>query len=361
MSSPSVSRVDLGFWGRPYQAASLNLPLFQWLAFAALADWLITRTLTRMAIFMPKSAAVVVIYQAAGLAGQLATTLAGLLGLAALGWIVWREWQGGSAWLALVLVGLGVFSLAFLIVPPSGWLMVTNHALGLAAVTQTLRISPGPSRSRPVPDLRYGVWERPGRDAGRGAPSWHGVAGAGKNLRVSIALLPGMALLAGRLHQAMAALYTAMGWPGPPFLAGALFNLGELLVVLAAAGLWWVYGQGVSWRIWLGAGLPVLIFAAMRLAIPSMTGILAIWSTGLTLYLPWPLYVAGLWLAGVAILASLRRGDPAGWAILLLAASGYAPQQSHQVFMGMIALWLLAVRDIPIIIPTRGYHKENKR
>jgi hypothetical protein len=304
---------------------------------------LITRTLTRMAIFMPKSPAVVVIYQAAGLAGQMATTLAGLLGLAALGWIVWHEWERGSAWLPLVLVGLGVFSLVFLVVPPSSWLILTNHALGLAAVAQTLRVSPGP----------------------RSAWSWHQVAGAGKNLRVSpgvsIALLPGTALLAGRLHQALAALYTAMGWPGPPFLAGALFNLGELLVVLSAAGLWWAYGRGASWRIWLGAGLPALIFAAMRLAIPSMTGILAIWSTGLTLYLPWPLYVASLWLAGVAVLASVRRGDPAGWAILLLAASGYAPQQSHQVFIGLIAFWLLAARGISVSIPTCGYYKENKR
>ena len=80
----------------------------------------------------------------------------------------------------------------------------------------------------------------------------------------------------------------------------------------------------------------------MHLVNPAMSGILAIWSTGLTLYLPWPLYAVSLWLVSVAAIVSLRRGDPAGWAILLLVAGGYAPQLSAQLFLSLIALWLLA-------------------
>jgi hypothetical protein len=63
---------------------------------------------------------------------------------------------------------------------------------------------------------------------------------------------------------------------------------------------------------------------------------------GLTLYLPWPVYAAGLWLAGVTVIVAIRRGDPVGWAILLLLSGGYAPQLSLQAFLGLIALWLLA-------------------
>jgi hypothetical protein len=299
------------------------LPLIQWLVLAALADWLIARTLTRMAIFMPKSPAMVVVYQAVGLAGQLATTLAGLLGLVVLGWIAWREWRAGHVWLSPLWLGLASFGLVFLVVPPSGWLAITNHAFGLAAAGiityQTLRFSPA-------------RWREPGR---------------AKTLRVSGAiaiLLPAAAFLAGRLDQAMAAWYAAMQWSGPPPLAGVLFHVGELCVVLGAFGLWWAYGRGASWRMGLGAALPALAFAGMYLAMPSMTGILAIWSTGLTLYLPWPMYGASLWLAGLTVLVSLRRRDLVAWAILLLAAAGYSPQSSTQVFLSLIALWLLASR-----------------
>jgi hypothetical protein len=42
------------------------------------------------------------------------------------------------------------------------------------------------------------------------------------------------------------------------------------------------------------------------------------------------------------VIAALRRNDPAGWAILLLAAGGYAPQLSTHVFLGLIGLWILA-------------------
>jgi hypothetical protein len=48
-----------------------------------------------------------------------------------------------------------------------------------------------------------------------------------------------------------------------------------------------------------------------------------------------------VWLAGVTMGISLRRGDMVGWGILLLAAGGYAPQFSTQAFVGLIALWLL--------------------
>jgi hypothetical protein len=72
-----------------------------------------------------------------------------------------------------------------------------------------------------------------------------------------------------------------------------------------------------------------------------MTGILAIWSTGLTLYLPWPVYAVALWLAGKVVIQTLKQGNRVGWAILLLAAGGYAPQLNIHAFLGLIALWLL--------------------
>jgi hypothetical protein len=120
-----------------------------------------------------------------------------------------------------------------------------------------------------------------------------------------------------------------------------VYNLGEFLLIVSVVLLWWVYGRSATRSDWLLAGLPVMAFTAFHLANPAMAGILAIWSTGLTLYLPWPIYALGLWLAGVTVITALRRGNPAGLAILLLAAGGYAPQLSSQIFFGLIALWLL--------------------
>jgi len=70
-----------------------SLPsLFRWLTLAALADWLITRTLTRSAIFMPKSPPVIAVYQALTVIGQLAFTLTALVALIVIGWIAFHEW-----------------------------------------------------------------------------------------------------------------------------------------------------------------------------------------------------------------------------------------------------------------------------
>jgi len=312
MSSPSLSHPDRTLWGQAWPGVSLYPSLVRWLALAALADWLIARTLARMAIFMPKPPALAVVYQFLGLAGGLATSLTALLGLITLGWIAWREWRAGAAWLAPVLLSLIALSLVWLVVPASSWFLVATHWLGLLAIGLILARGWGQS-----PEIL-------------------------SHLRLPVLLLPAMAFLAGRLYQAVSALYSAMSWPGPSFMASGLFYLGEALIVLSAVGLWWAYGSGASTRMWLVASFPALIFCAMHLVNPAMTGVLAIWSTGMTLFLPWPLYAASLWLVGVAVLASLRRGDPAGPAILLLAAGGYAPQLSAQVFVFLIALWLLA-------------------
>jgi hypothetical protein len=89
-----------------------------------------------------------------------------------------------------------------------------------------------------------------------------------------------------------------------------------------------------------------------------MSGILSIWSIGLTLGLPWPLYAISLWLAGAVVIASLRRNDPTGWAMLLLMAGGYAPQLSTHVFLGLIGLWLLVspAAQSPVADSREAFH-----
>lgn len=301
--------------------------LLYWLTLAAVADWLIGRTFSRSAIFMPKPPPVMVIYQGLAVAGQLASALTGLLALGMLGWIAWYEWRNRrTVWLPLVLLAQAGLSLVFLFVAPAGWWPVVYHGLTLAAVGLMVRFW--------IYDLRFTIY---------------GYTGSGESsktdqtIKQAMALLaPAMALLLGKLYQIMPALYAAMGWPGPAPLTEFFFNLGELWVVLSSVGLWYAYGRGAARPTWLVAALPAVAFSAAYLANPSMTGILAIWSIGLSLYLPWLLYALSLWLAGVTVVVSMRQKSLAGWAILLLAAGGYAPQLSTQIFLSLIAVWLLA-------------------
>jgi hypothetical protein len=307
---------------------NLSLFLIRWLAVTALFDWFVTRTITRATIFVPKPAPVILLYQALNVAGQLALTLTGLLALSVLGWIAWHEWrQQHKVGLALALVGQMLLSLLSLVVPPAGWLALTSHVLYLAVIGF----------------LVFHAIQLQSR-------AWNRKLGVITPCPLPFALvLPALAMIAGRLHQGIPMLDTALHWPGPSALTGLLFNLGELLVVLSAFALWWAYGRSASWRTWLVAALPVLALAAAHLTNAAMTGILAIWSMGLTLYLPWPLYAVSLWLAGITVIIALRRDNYVGWAILLMAAGGYAPQLSVQAFLGLIALWLLAASPTPSV------------
>jgi hypothetical protein len=285
-----------------------RLPLFFcWLTIAALADWLIARTMARTAIFMPKPPPVVAAYQALTVVGQVAFTLTGLLALAAVFWIAWQSRR--SIVLPLVLLSLAILSLASVFVAPGGWLAAGYQLLVIVAVVIV------------------------------GGSVWRREAGLRNKIAWSV---PALALLAGAVYQALPAIYTAMRWPGPPPLTETLFNLGELFVVLTPIVLWWAVGRAGS-PSYKWAAIPALAFVAAYLLNPAMTAIIAIWSTGLTLYLPWPLYAVSLWLGSVAVIASLRRGGLTGLALLLLAAGGYAPQLSTQVFLSLIALWLLAL------------------
>src|SRR3972149_2936689 len=111
-------------------------PVFlSWLVVAALVDWLVTRTLARSAIFMPKSPPVILVYQGFGLLGQLAATVTGLLVLSFLGWIAWRGLRmRGEFVLSTALASLVALSLVFLVFPPSGWLEVSYRLIFMAVI-----------------------------------------------------------------------------------------------------------------------------------------------------------------------------------------------------------------------------------
>jgi hypothetical protein len=282
-----------------------------WLVVAALIDWLVGRTLTRLAVFMPKSELITSIYQSLTVVGNLTSSLSAVLVMAAMLWIIWRSFRPDSFHLAaLIWMSVMALNLIFLIFPAVGLLGLLFQILLLLALLV----------------IGWQVFST--------ANSWTG--------KLSI-LLPVLALTCGRLYHITPLLYETYGLPGPAPFSAAIFNVGELFVVASVCLIWWVFGRSASLWKWILALIPVLAFVGFRFVNPSMAGILSIWSVGLTLYLPWPLYTISLWLAVVTILANFEQHKHVAAALILLAAGGYAPQLTTQAFFGLVALWCLEV------------------
>jgi hypothetical protein len=279
------------------------------LAAAALVDWFVTRTVTRFAIFIPKTPAMITGYQALTWIGQVGSTLAALAALLGVVGMATVEWRARRAWwLALPLAGLAAITSLAPFFPPAVWL----PGYYLLEITVLLvfggRILHTPATSA---------------------------------VRLAL-LLPLLAMLAAALFQAAPTLYTVLHWPGPPAWGTPLFRLGEGLVVLGAAAFWWAYGRDADPRSWLIGSLPALLFGTAYLAEPAMTATIVVWSNGLTLSLPWLIYAGALLLFGVTVTHNLCSGRrTVAWALLLIAAAGYAPQLSSQFWFGVIGLWLL--------------------
>lgn len=288
-----------------------SLPVFfRWLVLAAFVDWLVTRTLARTAIFMPKPPPVILLYQGIGIAGQMIAALTSLLVILALGWMAWREFRTFTGGLiSAACLGLVIFNLLFLYILPTGWLVVGYHLL-LAGLVLGIGL----------PSLRNSHRSRSQKVA---------------------ALLLTLVLVVRELYQITPAAYQAANLSGPPAFSSVIFLSAELLALFSLLAVWWAYGRAFTRQAGLLAAIPAVAFATFRLLNPAMLGIISIWSTGFTLYLPWPIYALGLWAAGVVVLTTARQGSLAGWSLILLLAGGLTPQFSIQAYLGVIALWLL--------------------
>lgn len=303
---------------------------YKWLAVAAVVEWLLLRTISRAAIHVPKSPLVISVYTAVNQIGLVAAAFVALLALLLLMSIAWRLWQTRQSFvLPLTLLGVVVMSLLALVMVLPPWFALLYQGSAVTAVFTICLLRLRGARSAPV-----------------GTGWWQETASL---------LFPACSLLAGLLYQLLPTLYAVFNWPGPPALTGVLFRLGELLVIGTVLVWWWGYGRtersrsghSRSWLNWTVAAMPALLFALSFQRDPAMTGILTIWSTGITLFLPWPVYVVALWLVGVTVLTTWHTRPALAYAILLFISAGYAPQLSSQLFCALIGLWLLK-RPLPI-------------
>ena len=115
-------------------ARSVFPTLLVLLVASAMVDWLVTRTLTRLAIFIPKTPAMIVGYQIINDLGQAGSAVAAFTALWCIGCIVLLEWKRRKGFgLAAPLAALALLVLFKPLAPTSGWL-VAYHVLTLVVL-----------------------------------------------------------------------------------------------------------------------------------------------------------------------------------------------------------------------------------
>lgn len=305
---------------RPALDPTLLRQLAVALVAAALLETALLRLVTRIGVHLPKEGGVSSAFEAASLLGSLAFNFASVLAIA----------------LAVVLLGAMVLRME------SGVGRLTLAALSLA--------------------MLWGLGLSLATD-GAAADALFGVA---------VTLLVGLVGLvlvrreemppAGRLAVALMVIayfcyqyyaltllsYRLLDYTAAPPLGIASLRLGEGLVVAAGGAVFWAWGVERWRRVGL-LGLVVVAVLVVGVALggvaPASTmSILALWTTGLSLFLPFPLYLVALGLYLVTLVACWRSGD-AFWTaagLLLLLLAGYMPETTYQHLLLLLGVGFLS-------------------
>ncbi len=287
---------------------------------AALAETLLLRGVTRIGVHVPNGEGVAPAFQVASFLGSLAFNFASLLAIVLvvliLGSLV-RRMDGGLSRLALV--GL------------SGAMMM---GLGLSLTTDG-----------PAADALFGV-------AVALLVGFIAIVTVSER-RVGAAaalalILVAAAYLSYQYYVLSYLFYRILDYGVVPPMSTAVLRLGELLAVAAAAAAFWAWGLP-RWR-WVGrAGLAAVAAVLLALTLAGLSpvstmAILALWTTGLSLFLPFPVYLLALALYLLTLVACWRSGD-AFWTaagLLLVLLAGYMAESTYQHLLLLVGVALLA-------------------
>jgi hypothetical protein len=166
--------------------------------------------------------------------------------------------------------------------------------------------------------------------------------------RLALALVA--AAYASYQYYALGHLFArALGSSTAPPLAVEALRLGEGLVVLAAAAAFWAWGA-FRWRkagvvgVLLTAAVVLVVAAAGSRAPSATASILALWTTGLSLYFPLPLYLLALGLYLITAVACLRdrEGFWTGAGLLLVLVAGYMPEATYDHVLLLLGVLFVA-------------------
>ena len=287
---------------------------------AVLAETLLLRGVIRIGVHVPKGEGVAGAFQAASFLGSLAFNFASLLVIVLvvviLGSMVRRMKEGSSRF---VLVGL------------SGAMLI---GLGLSLTTDA-----------PAADALFGVAVA----LLVGFITIVTVSERRVGPAATLALiLVAAAYLSYQYYVLSYLFYRILDYGAVPPLTIEVLRLGEALAVVAAAAAFWAWGLP-RWR-WVGkAGLAAVAAVLLALTLAGLSpastmAILALWTTGLSLVLPFPIYLIALSLYLLTLVACWRSGD-AFWiaaGLLLVLLAGYMAESTYHHLLVLLGVAFLS-------------------
>ncbi len=127
-------------------------------------------------------------------------------------------------------------------------------------------------------------------------------------------------------------------------LAGGLFRIGELMMVLSIFFMFAAYSWPISIstsRVFAAVSTMVFLgYLGIYYIDPSILPILGIWSLGYTSYLPVIVYAIVLWMLCFTLLKGLWEDKVVAYALAFLYISGYAMQLSYQYLLALLGFLL---------------------
>lgn len=320
----------------PMSAAALA-PYVLWpLLVAGLSELVLFRTLSRVGVHIPKQGIVLHVYDVLVQAGSYAfnvSTIAVVLAVSVVVYGAMRGELGRRPLLTMLAPALAAFVgvsvlFAFVEEGPEARLV---YGLMSAAIMLVLAGEACADR--------------------RAAP-----------LRCAVVVVTVLAYMGAQYHVLAAQAYQVAGLNSSPPVTMPALEVAEVLVLVNAFLIFWGW-SGVRLRrgarptpLQLGvAGLLVLIFLGSYYGRPdaSTAAILSLWSLGLTLYLPVPLYALALGLYGATLvrcLAQARRDERPPYdavALGLLPVAGLTLELTYQHLLAILVVSLLLAGHEP--------------
>ena len=133
----------------------------------------------------------------------------------------------------------------------------------------------------------------------------------------------------------------------PPLSLDAL-RLGEALAMVAAGAVFFAWGLP-RWGTIGRAGAAVVAVVLLTLTVAGLSpvstmAILALWTTGISLFLPFPIYLLALALFLLTIVACFRDRDGSRIAagLLLVLLAGYMAESTYQHLLFLLGIFFLS-------------------
>ena len=287
---------------------------------AVLAETLLLRIVVRVGVHVPKHAALTGLFETASTFGSLAFNFASVLALVLLA-------------LVLTFVIASKRSRAFspLIALLSGALFL---GLFLTLVTDT-----------PEADALFGV------SAALLALTVLIVAMRTSDLTPAVAIALGLmvaAYLSYEYYTLSYVFYRILDYAAIPPLSLDALRLGEALAMVAAGAVFFAWGLP-RWGVIGRGGAAVVAVVLLTLTVAGLSpvstmAILALWTTGVSLFLPFPVYLLALALFLLTIVACFRdrRAYWIAAGLLLVLLAGYMAESTYQHLLFLLGIIFLS-------------------